>query len=210
MLQAKLPFLKYPGAVLSDRDIRASLESGLIEIKSPHELNIQPASLDVRLAPTIMTFSRRELNGGAIDVKAPVDSFIEYEELDPKKGTVLHPHEFVLGVTAEWFKLSDQIIANVDGKSSLGRLGLVIHATAGFVDPGFAGHITLEITNLTEQPLIIYPDMPVGQVRFSVLTSPGQHPYGSKGLGSKKYPNEYSENPRPIASQFYKNFEHDR
>lgn len=203
---SNLPFLKYPGAVLSDRDIRAAVESGYIEVKSPLDLNIQPASIDVHIAKTIMTFSRRHSKGAAIDVKAPVDGFVEYEELDPKKGTVLHPHEFILGVTCEWFGLPDQIILNVDGKSSLGRLGLVIHATAGFVDPGFRGHITLEITNLTEQPLIIYPMMPVGQIRFSVLTSPAEHPYGSKGLGSKKYPNEYSENPKPIASQFWKNF----
>lgn len=201
-----LSFLQYPGAVLSDRDIKAAIKAGYIEVKSFHPLDIQPASLDVHLASTIATFSRRRAKAAAIDVKQPVDEFMEYEEINPKRGTILHPREFILGVTLEWFHLPDQIILNVDGKSSLGRLGLVIHATAGFVDPGFKGHITLEITNLTEQPLIIYPNMPVGQVRFSVLTSPAEHEYGSAVLGSKKYLNEYSKSPKPIASQYWKNF----
>ncbi|KKQ66016.1 MAG: Deoxycytidine triphosphate deaminase [Candidatus Daviesbacteria bacterium GW2011_GWA2_38_24] len=199
-------FLKYPGAVLSDRDIKSAIKSGFIEVKAPHKLNVQPASLDVHLAKTIMTISRRRSKEAAIDLKKPVDEFIEYEEIDPKRGTILHPREFILGVTTEWFRLPPQVIANVDGKSSLGRLGLVIHATAGFVDPGFKGHITLEITNLTEQPLVIYPNMPVGQVRFSVLTSPAENEYGSAILGSKKYPNDYDLSPKPIASQYWKNF----
>lgn len=195
-----------PGAVLSDRDIKEAVKEKLLEIKSPKKLNIQPASLDVHLAKTIMVFARRRIKQAAIDVKEPVDEFIEYETLDPKKGTTLHPREFILGVTEEWFGLSNKLIANVDGKSSLGRLGLVIHATAGFIDPGFRGHVTLEITNLTEQPMVIYPGMPVGQMRFSLLTSPSEHSYGDAALGSKKYRNEYSKNPKPVASQFWKNF----
>ena len=195
-----------PGSVLSDKDIKQASKEKLLEIKSPKKLNIQPASLDVHLAKTIMVFARRRLKNAVIDVKQPVDEFIEYEILDPKKGTVLHPREFILGVTEEWFGLSNRLIANVDGKSSLGRLGLVIHATAGFIDPGFRGHVTLEITNLTEQPMVIYPGMPVGQMRFSLLTSPSEHSYGDAILGSKKYLNEYSKDPRPVASQFWKNF----
>jgi len=194
------------GAVLSDRDIKQAIKEGLLEIQSPKKLNIQPASLDVHLAKTIMVFSRRRLKNAVIDVKAPVDNFVEYEVADPTKGMVLHPREFILGVTEEWFGLSNKLIANVDGKSSLGRLGLVIHATAGFIDPGFRGHVTLEITNLTEQPMVIYPGMPVGQMRFSMLISPSEHSYGQSVLGSKKYPNEYSKTPKPIASQFWKNF----
>jgi dCTP deaminase len=120
-------------------------------------------------------------------------------------GAVIHPREFILGVTSEWFELGDQLLANVEGKSSLGRLGLVIHATAGFVDPGWAGHITLEITNLTEQPMIIYPNMTIGQVRFSRLSSPAEHLYGEEILGTKKYKNPFSNTPKPIASQFWKN-----
>ena len=201
-----LPFLTNPGAVLSDRDIKAAIKTGIINVKAPHKLSIQPASLDVHLGKNIMTIMRRRSKDAAIDLKKPIDEFVEYEVLDPKKGAVIHPHEFILGVTTEWFHLGSQIIANVDGKSSLGRLGLVIHATAGFVDPGFRGHITLEITNLTDMPLVLYPDMPVGQVRFTVLTSPAETSYGDPKLGSKKYPNDYSKNPKPIASQFWKNF----
>lgn len=201
-----LQFLKSGGTVLSDRDIKLALESGYLKIKSPGKLDIQPASVDVHMARTILVFDRRKVEDAVIDVKKPMDGYASYEVLDPKKGSVIHPHEFILGVTREWVELPSQLIANVDGKSSLGRLGLVIHATAGFVDPGFAGHVTLEMTNLTEQPLIIYPDMPVGQIRFTVLTSPAEHKYGESTLGSKKYTSAYSKDPKPIASQYWKNF----
>ncbi len=193
-------------SVLSDVDIKKALKNKILEIQAPQRLNIQPSSIDLHLAKTVMVFVRRRVGNGTIDVKQPVDEYVEYETLDPKKGTALHPREFILGVTEEWFKLSRELIANVDGKSSLGRLGLVIHATAGFIDPGFAGHVTLEITNLTEQPMVIYPGMPVGQIRFTRLSSPAEHSYGDQVLGSKKYTNPYSKNPQPIASQFWKNF----
>lgn len=203
---SQLNFLQSGGTVLSDRDIKAAIATNYLDIKSPYKLNIQPASVDVHLAKTILVFDRRKADRAVIDVKSPVDTYTSYEVLDAKKGTVIHPREFILGVTREWIHLPKQLIVNVDGKSSLGRLGLVIHATAGFVDPGFRGHITLEITNLTDQPLIIYPDMPIGQIRFTVLTSPAEHGYGDKAYGSKKYPNLYSEDPKPIASQYWKNF----
>lgn len=193
-------------SVLSDADIKEALKDGSLKIRSPKKLEVQPSSIDVHLAKTVMIFERRRIKGAAIDVKAPVEKFTSYEMLNPNKGTTLHPREFILGVTEEWFGLSNKIIGNVDGKSSLGRLGLVIHATAGFIDPGFEGHITLEITNLTEQPMIIYGGMPVGQVRFTKLSSPSEHKYGDPILNSKKYPNEYSKNPKPIASQYWKNF----
>lgn len=202
----ELQFLKSGGTVLSDRDIKQALNLGYLKIKTPGKLNIQPASLDVHLAKTVMVFSRRRVQDGAIDLKKSVEQFVDYEVLDAKKGSIIHPHEFILGVTREWIELPNQLIANVDGKSSLGRLGLVIHATAGFVDPGFSGHVTLEITNLTEQPLIIYPNMPVGQIRFTVLTSPAEHSYGQSIVGSKKYNNPFSDDPKPIASQYWKNF----
>ncbi len=193
--------------VLSDRDIKKALGEKTLQIESPYGLNLQPSSLDVHIAPTILTFSRRRIKNAVIDLKKPVDDYMEYEEMDSKQGTVIHPREFILGVTSEWFALGNQLLANVEGKSSLGRLGLVIHATAGFVDPGWAGHITLEITNLTEQPMIIYPGMPIGQVRFSMLSSPAEHTYGDTVLGTKKYKNEYSKNPKPIASQYWKNLQ---
>lgn len=201
-----LDFLKSGGTVLSDRDIKKALKIGYLKIKSPGKLNIQPASVDVYIARTILVFDRRRIDNAVIDVKKPIDGYVHLEILDSKKGTVIHPHEFILGVTREWVELPGQLIANVDGKSSLGRLGLVIHATAGFIDPGFSGHVTLEITNLTSQPIVIYPNMPIGQIRFTVLTSPAEHKYGDSKIGSKKYPNAYSEDPKPIASQYWKNF----
>lgn len=191
--------------VLSDRDIKKAIKDKELEIKSPFPLKLQPSSLDVHIAPTILTFSRRRIKNAVIDLKKPVEEYMEYEKMDEKLGAVIHPREFILGVTSEWFALGNQLLANVEGKSSLGRLGLVIHATAGFVDPGWNGHITLEITNLTEQPMIIYPNMPIGQIRFSKLSSPSEHMYGEEILGTKKYKNPYSKNPKPIASQYWKN-----
>lgn len=199
--------LDLTGSVLSDKDIQKAIKQGQLEIKSPFPLKFQPSSMDVHMSRNIMTFARRRVEGAVIDLKKPVEDYMEYEVLDPKKGAVIHPREFILGVTSEWFKLGNQLIANVEGKSSLGRLGLVIHATAGFVDPGFEGHITLEITNLTELPIILYPDMLIGQIRFSVLSSPAEHSYGQAVLKSKKYINPYSKNAKPIASQYWKNFE---
>lgn len=202
----QLNFLKSGGTVLSDHDIKLAIKTGYLRLKSPAKLNVQPASIDVHLSPNIIVFARRRIAGGAIDLKKPVEDYLDYEVIDPKRGTVIHPHEFILGVTREWIELPSQLIANVDGKSSLGRLGLVVHATAGFVDPGFAGHVTLEITNLMEQPLILYPNMPIGQIRFTVLTSPADHNYGESSLGSKKYKSNYSDDPKPIASQYWRNF----
>ncbi len=205
-MESKLHFLKYPGSMLSDRDIRLAIDSGYIQIESPTELCIQPASVDVHLASTIAFISRGRLKNSAIDLKKPVEDFMEYAEIDPIEGLALHPREFILGVTRESFSFPDQLAGNLDGKSSLGRLGLIVHSTAGFFDPGFCGHGTLEITNLTERPLIIYPDMPIGQMRFSVLSSPSERVYGDKSLGSKQYKNPYSLNPGPKSSEYYKNF----
>lgn len=200
-----LDFLQKGGAALSDRDIKQAIQKGYLKVKSPYDLNIQPSSIDVHLAKNILILARRRNKGAVIDLKKPVEEFCEYEVLDGVKGTILHPHEFILGVTQEWFHLPSQLLANVEGKSSLGRLGLVVHATAGFIDPGFSGHVTLEITNLTDQPLVIYPDMPIGQVRFTVLTSEAEHQYGEAVLGSK-YINTFSKNPKPMPSQYWKNF----
>ena len=200
-----LPFLQHPGSMLADVDMELAIKSNYLKFKTPYALKLQPASIDLHLAPTIMVFARRRIEGSIIDVKKPVDKYVDYEVIDAKKGAVLHPREFILGVTKEWVGLPDQLLANVDGKSSLGRLGLVIHATAGFIDPGFAGHVTLEITNLTEQPMIIYAEMPIAQIRFSVISSPVRYKYGHKILGSK-YHNGFSKNPKPVASQYWKNF----
>lgn len=191
--------------VLSDRDIKKAVKDGLISVNSPITLQFQPSSIDLHLSKNIMTIARRRVKDFVIDLKKSIDQYVEHEVIDPEKGSAIYPHEFILGVTTEWFSLSDQILANVEGKSSLGRLGLVIHATAGFIDPGFAGHITLEITNFTSLPIILYPNMPIGQIRFSTLNSPAEHVYGEKILGSKAYKNSYSKSPKPIASQYWKN-----
>ncbi len=201
-----LSFLQSGGTVLSDKDIKLAIKSGYIKWQSPYPLVTQPASIDLHLAKNILTFARRRVKNAVIDLKKPVEGYMDYEIIDSERGAVIHPHEFILGVTQEWISLPNQLLANVDGKSSLGRLGLVIHATAGFIDPGFAGHVTLEITNLTEQPLIIYPNMAIGQIRFTVMTSPAQFSYGDPRLKSKSYFNKYSKNPKPIASQYWKNF----
>ncbi len=202
----ELHFLKYPGAVLSRPDIKLAIDSGLIEIKAPCALDIQPASLELHLARTLAFISRGRVREAAIDLKKPVEDFYDYEVIDPVRGHAIHPREFFLGVTREWIGFPAQLIGNLDGKSSLGRLGFVVHATAGFFDPGFRGHGTLEITNLTERPIIVYPNMPVGQMRFSILSSPADVLYGDPSLGSKRYSNEYSEDPRPIPSEYWKNF----
>lgn len=204
MNKTQCDLLVSKGAVLSDGDIKVAMECGLLKIKPDQDLIIQPSSIDIHLAPTILTFARRRVKNAVIDLKKPVDEFMEYEEIDLEKGTVIHPREFILGVTTECLTLGNQLLANVEGKSSLGRLGLVIHATAGFIDPGWNGHITLEITNLTEQPMILYPNMPIGQIRFTVLTSPAERSYGEKVLKSK-YLNKFSKNPKPMPSQYWKN-----
>jgi dCTP deaminase len=191
--------------VLSDGDIKKAIKEKKLSIKSPYPLAFQPSSIDVHIAKTILVFARRRVKDIVIDTKKPVDDYMDYEIMDEKKGTVIYPHEFILGVTSEWVELPNTMIANVEGKSSLGRLGLVIHATAGFVDPGFAGHITLEITNFTDMPMILYPGMPIGQIRFSQLLNPSEHSYGESSLGSKQYKNSYSKTPQPIASQYWKN-----
>lgn len=191
--------------VLSDRDIKKAIADKQLIIKPSQSLRLQPSSMDVHLSKNILTFVRRRVKNAVIDLKKPVEEYMEEEIIDEEKGTVIYPHEFILGVTTEWFQLPNTLLANVEGKSSLGRLGLVIHATAGFIDPGFAGHITLEITNLTDLPMVLYPDMPIGQIRFSPLSSPSEHTYGEKSLKSKGYKNEFSKNPKPIASQYWKN-----
>lgn len=206
MASVNLPFLQSGGTTLSDKDIKLAINSGYIKWKSPYPLQTQPASIDLHLAKNILTFARRRVKNAVIDLKKSVEEYMDYEVIDSNKGAVIHPHEFILGVTEEWISLPNQLLANVEGKSSLGRVGLVIHATAGFIDPGFAGHVTLEITNLTEQPLIIYPYMPIGQIRFTVMTSPAEVAYGDPRLGSKHYFNKYSKNPKPIPSQYWKNF----
>ena len=157
--------------LLSDRDISASLDSGRIQLDPLDRSLIQPASIDVRLDRLFRPAADQSDLTHSVDV-GPDDPF------------VLHPGEFVLGATYELVTLGDDIAARLEGKSSLGRLGLLTHSTAGFIDPGFSGHVTLELSNTATMPILLYPGMKIGQLCFFDLSSPAEHPYGSEGLGS--------------------------
>ena len=136
-----------------------------------------------------------------IDVKENQEDLTELVELSEDDCFMLHPGEFVLGSTAERIGVPDDLVARIEGKSSLGRLGLLIHSTAGFIDPGFHGHITLELSNVATLPITLYPGMKIGQISFLVMTTPADHPYGSSGTGSK-----YQGQRGPTPSRYYENF----
>ena len=136
-----------------------------------------------------------------IDVKEDQEDLTELVEIDDGQAFVLHPGEFVLGATAERLALPDDLVARIEGKSSLGRLGLLIHSTAGFIDPGFDGHITLELSNVANLPITLYPGMRIGQVSFLTMTTPAEHPYGSSKVGSK-----YQGQRGPTPSRYFENF----
>ena len=120
----------------------------------------------------------------AIDLAEPPTGVTEHVQIEDTASFVIHPGEFVLGSTVEWVELPDDIVARIEGKSSLGRLGLIVHATAGFVDPGFSGTLTLEITNLTRVPIVLWPGKPIAQLSFMALDRPAERPYGHPDLGS--------------------------
>lgn len=169
--------------VLADRAIRRALASRRIRIEPMDESGIQPASIEVHLSNLLRTF---EVNPEvAID---PQDPLPELTRLHPMKGTPgsyrLAPGEFLLGSTVEWIKMPDDLVARIEGKSSLGRLGLAIHATAGFIDPGFEGDLTLEISNLASMPIILRENMRIGQIAFMEMSEPVDRPYGHPDLGS--------------------------
>ncbi|MBM4421038.1 MAG: dCTP deaminase [Chloroflexi bacterium] len=167
--------------VLSDRDIRAALAAGRIGIDPLDADCVQPASVDIRLDGTFRVF--RSTRKAYIDLAGPLDDLTDLVEAQGGPF-ILHPGEFVLGSTRERIRLGDDIVSRVEGKSSLGRLGLLIHSTAGFVDPGWDGHITLELSNVNTLPITLYPGMRVGQLSFFQLSSRAERPYGSQGIGS--------------------------
>lgn len=168
-------------AVLSDRDIRAAIASGRILIEPYDPTCLQPASVDVRLDRQFRVF--RSSRHAYIDLRRGVDDITELVTVDGEPF-ILHPGEFVLGSTLERLRLSDDLVSRVEGKSSLGRLGLLIHSTAGFIDPAWDGHITLELSNVNTIPITLYPRMRIGQLSFFELSSPAERPYGSPELGS--------------------------
>ena len=185
--------------VLSDHTIKEELEKGRIVIDPLDPADIQPASVDLRLDRQILVFtnSRRP----HIDVRVGMDDLTETVRIDDEIPFILHPGEFVLGSTLEHIELPDDLVARLEGKSSLGRIGLVIHSTAGFVDPGWKGHLTLELSNLARLPITLYYGMKIGQISYLRLTTPADRLYGSEGLGSK-----YQGQTEPTASRFSQEF----
>ena len=171
-----------PTSVLSDGTIRRLVESGRIRIEPWDPAMLQPASIDLRLGGSFRVFENHKIP--AIDLAAPPRNVTEGVEIADDESFVIHPGEFVLGRTQEHVELPDDVVARIEGKSSLGRLGLIVHATAGFVDPGFQGTLTLEITNLTRVPIVLWPGKPIAQLSFMTLDRPAERPYGHPELGS--------------------------
>jgi dCTP deaminase len=170
-------------SVLSDGTIRRLVAEGHVRIDPWDDTMVQPASIDLRLGTSFRVFHNHRIT--AIDLADPPRNLTELVEVDDDhESFVIHPGEFVLGRTQEHVELPDDIVARIEGKSSLGRLGLIVHATAGFVDPGFKGTLTLEITNLTRVPIILWPGKPIAQLSFMALDQPAERPYGHPELGS--------------------------
>jgi dCTP deaminase len=168
--------------VLSDGTIRRLVEEGRIKIEPWDAERVQPASVDLRLGDSFRVFHNYRTT--AIDLREPPENLTEEVKIGEGDPFVIHPGEFVLGRTLEWVELPDDIVARIEGKSSLGRLGLIVHATAGFCDPGWKGTLTLELNNLTRVPIKLYPGLPIAQLSFMTLDKPAKRPYGSPGLGS--------------------------
>ena len=186
--------------VLSDRTIRRYIAEDRIEIDPFDEALVQPSSVDVRVDRYFRVFHNARYP--YIDVKQPQEDLTELVEVDEDTPFILHPGEFVLGSTLERIRLPDDLVARLEGKSSLGRLGLLIHSTAGFIDPGWDGHVTLELSNVANLPITIYYAMKIGQVSFVQLSEPAETPYGAEGIGSK-----YQGQRGPTPSRYWKNFE---
>lgn len=189
--------------LLSDRDIKKEIDAGRVVIEPYEASMIQPSSIDVRLDRLFRLFDNHKYP--FIDPAEEQPELTRLVEVEPDEAFILHPGEFVLGSTYETFSLPADIAARVEGKSSLGRLGLLTHATAGFVDPGFAGHVTLELSNVATLPIKLWPGMKIGQLCFFRLTSPAEHPYGSERYGS-----HYQGQRGPTASRSFANFHHTR
>jgi dCTP deaminase len=187
-------------SVLSDRDIRAELEAGRVRIDPYDPADLQPSSVDLHLDRAFRVF--RNNRYAYIDVRAPQPDLTEMLHVADDEPFILHPGEFVLGQILEWVELPDDLVARLEGKSSLGRLGLLIHSTAGYVDPGWKGNLTLELSNVANLPIALYFGMRIGQISFFRMSSPVERPYGSKGLGSK-----YQGQSEPTASAFHEDFE---
>ena len=187
--------------ILSDRSIREEVAAGRIVVDPYDETMVQPSSVDVTLDRFFRVFLNHTF--AIIDVKENLEELSKLVEIpDNDRAFILHPGEFVLGSTHERIALPDDLVARIDGKSSLGRLGLLIHSTAGFIDPGFDGHITLELSNVANLPITLYPRMKIGQISFHRMTTPADVPYGTGALGSK-----YQGQRGPTPSRYWENFQ---
>jgi dCTP deaminase len=186
--------------VLSDSSIREQLQSGGIVIEPLGEDALQPSSVDLRVDRFFRVF--RNDTTPYIDPKQSQEDLTELVEVAEEGAFILHPGEFVLGSTLERVALGNDLVARLEGKSSLGRLGLLIHSTAGFVDAGWDGHLTLELSNVANLPIAIYPGMKIGQISFLRMSSEAERPYGAEGKGSK-----YQGQRGPTPSRYYRNFE---
>ena len=186
-------------SVLSDRDIRTELERGRVRLRPYDPADLQPSSVDLHLDHSFRVF--RNNRYAYIDVRDPQPDLTELIRVEADEPFILHPGEFVLGQTLEWVELPDDLVARLEGKSSLGRLGLLIHSTAGYVDPGWKGNLTLELSNVANLPIALYFGMRIGQISFFRMSSPVERPYGSAGLGSK-----YQGQSEPTASAYHRDF----
>jgi dCTP deaminase len=189
--------------VLSDRDIRAEIEAGRIVIDPFTPDAIQPSSVDLHLDRRFRVF--RNSRYPYIDVRADQPELTELVEIGGDDPFILHPGEFVLGSTFERVALPNDLVARLEGKSSLGRLGLLIHSTAGYVDPGWEGNLTLELSNVANLPITLYDGMKIGQISFQRLSSPAEVGYGDARIGSK-----YRGQRDPTASLYHRDFERGR
>jgi dCTP deaminase len=189
--------------VLSDRTIKEELAAGRLVIDPLDEADIQPSSVDLRLDRVFRIF--RVTRRPFVDVREPMEDLTEVVTIEDEEPFIVQPGTFVLGTTLETITLPDDLVARVDGKSSLGRLGLLVHATAGFVDPGWMGKLTLELSNQSQMPVALYYGMKVSQISFLRTTTPVDRPYGSEGLASK-----YQGQTGPTPSRIFQDFERGR
>ncbi len=185
--------------ILSDRDIVNEIREGNITVNPFRKTYVQPASIDLHLDKHFLVFNTTE--NFVIDVKEPTENLMSPVEITTARPFILHPGEFALGLLLEETGVSDKIVGRLEGKSSLGRLGLVIHTTAGYLDPGNSLKMTLELFNAGRLPIKLYYKMPIAQMAFEYLSSPCERPYGSAGLNSKYYGDM-----KPVASKMHKNF----
>jgi dCTP deaminase len=185
--------------LLSDRDIRAEIDAGRVGLDPFDAAMVQPSSVDVRLDRMFRVFENHRYPH--IDPSVEQSELTRQVEPTGDEPFILHPGEFVLGSSLEIITLPDDVAARLEGKSSLGRLGLLTHSTAGFIDPGFSGHVTLELSNVATLPIKLWPGMKIGQLCFFRLSSPAEHPYGSDVYGSR-----YQGQRGPTPSRSFANF----